>query len=142
MVIKIMKLNSDAKIPTRATYGAAGFDLYAAHDCFLPREATRIIGTGIALEIPFDMEGQIRSRSGLAADRGIFVLNSPGTIDSDYRGEIKVILRNSGSVPTTISKGDRIAQIIFTKLPLVDMFEVKELSITARQLDGLGSTGK
>lgn len=139
--MKVMRLVKEAKVPTRATLGSAGFDLYAAHDCFLPREATRIVGTGIALEIPFDMEGQIRSRSGLAAERGVFVLNSPGTVDSDYRGEIKVILRNSGSVPLTIKKGDRVAQIVFQQLPLVDMIEVTSLSITKRDLDGIGSSG-
>lgn len=141
MTIKIQRLTENSKIPTRATYGSAGFDLYAAHDCFLPREGTRIIGTGIALEIPTDMEGQIRSRSGLAAEKGIHVLNSPGTIDSDYRGEIKVILRNSGSVPLTISKGDRIAQIVFHKLPNIAFIEVPTLTISKRQLDGLGSSG-
>lgn len=141
MTVKIKRLNNNAKIPTKGTDGAAGFDLYADHDCFLARESTRIISTGIALEMPPNIEGQIRSRSGLAAEKGIVVLNSPGTIDSDYRGEIKVILRNFGSVPLTINKGDRIAQLVFSQLPQIEFREVYSLSQTKRDINGIGSTG-
>jgi dUTP pyrophosphatase len=141
MTVKIKRLNNNAKIPTKGTDGAAGFDLYADHDCFMPRDATRIVATGIALEMPPNIEGQIRSRSGLAAEKGIIVLNSPGTIDSDYRGEIKVILRNFGSVPLTIKKGDRIAQLVFNQLPDIELKEVYMLSQTKRDINGIGSTG-
>lgn len=142
MPIQIQRLTESSIIPTKATEGSAGYDLYAAHECFMPHQTTRVISTGLAIEMPPDMEGQIRSRSGLAA-KGVHVLNSPGTIDNDYRGEIFVILRNSSDVPLTIKKGQRIAQIVFNKLYPVDLTEVYKLNtVTKRDINGLGSTGE
>jgi len=144
LILKIKTLNENAVIPEQATSGAAGFDLCSAEEGII-RIATgqrAVIDTGIALEIPHGYEGQVRPRSGLAARNGITVLNSPGTIDSDYRGAVKVILYNTG--PTfEVNKGDRIAQLVISKVPKLIRFQkVKTLSDTERGEGGLGSTGK
>lgn len=136
-------------IPRRATPGAAGFDLRASGAVSRPWP-TRIhpgdyacIPTGVSVEIPEGYEGQIRPRSGLAAKHGVTVLNSPGTIDSDFRGEIHVLLINHGRYTFEVNRGDRIAQIVFAQLPPVQLIPaVGDLTETERGAGGFGSTGK
>jgi dUTP pyrophosphatase len=100
------------------------------------------VRTGIALDLPPGLEGQVRSRSGLAAKSGLFVLNSPGTIDSDYRGEIKIILANLGKTPFVVCPGDRIAQLVFNEIPRISLSAVDTLTVTERGSAGFGSSGK
>lgn len=142
--IKFRLVNDRAKQPEYQTAGAAGADIFAGFDgpdIDLAPGARQIVGTGIALEIPAGFEAQIRPRSGLAASHGITVLNSPGTVDSDYRGELKVILVNTSDAHFTVRSGDRIAQVIFAPV-LRAQFEVaSELSSSGRGGDGFGSTG-
>ena len=127
-------------IPTRATEGSAGYDIRALHNDVIAPMTRAIISTGIFLEIPKRFEAQVRSRSGLAAKHGVFVLNSPGTIDSDYRGEIKVILFNSGTENFVITAGDRIAQLVFAVANDVRFIE-SDITVTIRGNGGFGSTG-
>lgn len=140
-MIGCLRLSDGAQIPKKAHESDAASDLCSVVDARLPSGGTVVIGTGIALDLPADVHALVLSRSGLAAKAGVFVLNSPGLIDSGYRGEIKVILHNSGANDFIISKGDRIAQIMFqTNVPfsLEEAFEVAE---TDRGDYGLGSTG-
>lgn len=142
LILKIKVLDENATIPKQATSGSAGFDLCAAEEVEILTRSRAVVTTGIALEIPPGYEGQVRPRSGLAARNGVTVLNSPGTIDSDYRGPVKVILYNTGPL-FKVSVGDRIAQLVLSKVPKLVRFEtVKELSDTERGEGGLGSTGK
>jgi dUTP pyrophosphatase len=138
--IKVKKINADLPIPAYQTEGSSGLDLHASDDCLLASGDFEMVPTGIALEIPYGYEGEIRARSGLAAKFGIGVLNSPGTIDSDYRGEIKVILFNFGKKDFEIKKGDRIAQLIISKVERIDLVEVEDLESTKREDGGFGST--
>jgi dUTP pyrophosphatase len=141
IMIKVKLLRGEAKIPIKGTEDAAGYDLYSCEEhVFLP-ECRRLISTGIALEIPGGYEGQIRPRSGLAAKKGLTVLNSPGTIDADYRGEVKVLLINHSGENMVIYKGDRIAQIVFSKIPKTILTIVDEVKKTKRGSGGFGSTG-
>ena len=141
MKVRFKKLSPGAIIPTRATPQAAGLDLYSLDDVALRSGSTLVISTGVAMELPWGFEGQIRSRSGLST-KGVHVLNSPGTIDSDYRGELKVILHNSNSLlPHYIRAGDRIAQLVIAPVTLAEPEEVVELTGTLRDSGGLGSTG-
>lgn len=147
--IKFRKLYEHSVIPTRATPGAACFDLYAAEERVITgSHSIATISTGVEVELPPGHVGLVCSRSGLAAKQGLFVLNAPGVIDEDYRGEIKVILARhefdqawTDIVPSIISKGDRIAQLLVYPLPRVEAIEVNELSSTQRGARGLGSTG-
>ncbi|MCP3979531.1 MAG: dUTP diphosphatase [bacterium] len=134
---------ADLPLPERATEHSAGFDLRARVDADVTLEPgrRRLVPTGIAIALPTDCEAQIRPRSGLAIRHGLTLLNSPGTIDSDYRGEIKVILVNLGQEPVTIQRGERIAQLVVQRLPSVDWLEVDELSETDRGAGGFGHTG-
>jgi len=138
--IKFRKLHPAATVPHLATEGAAGFDLCTVEDVFIPSMGRAKVSTGLSLEIPQGYEGQVRPRSGLAAKFGVTVLNSPGTIDSDYRGEIQVILINFGP-DISFSVGDRIAQLIINSLPSISFEETSELSSTERGEGGFGSTG-
>jgi dUTP pyrophosphatase len=138
--IKIKKINTDLPIPAYQTEGSSGLDLHASEDCSLAPGDFEMVPTGIALEIPYGYEGEVRARSGLAAKFGIGVLNSPGTIDSDYRGEIKVILFNFGKKDFEIKKGDRMAQLIISKVERIDLVEVKDLESSKREDGGFGST--
>ena len=142
MVLKIKKLSSDAVIPAYQTKEAAGFDLHSIEETVINPGERKLIGTGLAFEIEFGYEVQIRPRSGLAYKHGITVLNSPGTIDSDYRGEIKVLLINHGNEPFEIKKGERIAQAVIAPVVQAKIVEVEELSDTQRGAGGFGSTGK
>jgi len=136
-------LHPRARAPERATTGASGFDLAACLDQPLVLEPGRIalVPTGLALAVPRGMEGQVRARSGLALRHGIAVLNGPGTIDSDYRGPLGVILANLGSETFRIKDGDRIAQIVFARVPVVELREEPELGETDRGEGGFGHTG-
>jgi len=142
MKIKIKKLNKKAIIPAYQTKEAAGFDLHSIEDVIIKPGERKLIGTGLAFEIEFGFEVQIRPRSGLAYKHGITVLNTPGTIDSDYRGEIKVLLINHGSGEFEIKKGERIAQAVIAPVIQAEIVEVEELSDTERGSGGFGSTGK
>ncbi|MES2215643.1 MAG: dUTP diphosphatase [Pseudomonadota bacterium] len=134
----------DLLLPRYATEGSAGMDLMAAiHDnvCVRPGSYT-LIPTGICIALPENYEAQIRPRSGLAAKHGVTVLNTPGTIDSDYRGEIKVILINHGAEDFVVERGMRIAQMVIAKYTQIQIQEVSELSSTDRGDKGFGSTGR
>ena len=126
------------------TPGSSGCDIAAAveTDVVLAPSARALVPTGFCFEIPKGLEVQVRSRSGLAIKHGVFVLNSPGTIDSDYRGEVKVILANSGNAPFTIKRGDRIAQVVVSPVAnKVDFAEKASVSKTRRGAGGFGHTG-
>lgn len=127
--------------PAYATAGAAGADIVAAEDVAIAPGAIHAVATGIALAIPQGFEGQVRPRSGLALKHGVTVLNAPGTIDADYRGEVKVILINHGPEPFRIARGDRIAQLVVAAVAPVRFERVEALSDTARGAGGFGSTG-
>lgn len=144
MEVKIVN-KSDNQLPAYETVNSAGMDLRA----YLPEGAIVIkplqrvlVPTGLYMEIPEGYEGQVRPRSGLAIKNGITVLNTPGTIDADYRGEVKIILINLSDTDFTISSGDRIAQIIFAKCEQMEVVNVETLSETERGAGGFGHTGK
>lgn len=129
-------------LPRYATEGAAGMDVVAAEDLTLAPGARHAVATGFAMAIPAGYEVQVRPRSGLALKHGITCLNTPGTIDSDYRGEVKVILANLGSEDFVIARGDRIAQLVPAPVQRADLDEVANLDETARGSGGFGSTGR
>lgn len=141
-ILKIKKLNPNAKIPQYQSSGAAGFDLCAVKESVIPAGKWALIPTGLAFSIKKHYEIQVRPRSGLALNYGITILNTPGTIDSDYRGEIKVIVINLGEEDFTIKVGDRIAQAVLCKVKQAKFKEVKKLDETKRSQGGFGSTGK
>jgi len=131
-------------LPKYETALSAGMDLRANEDVIIPMGETRLVKTGLHVAIPIGYEMQIRSRSGLAFKNSIFVLNSPGTIDSDYRGEIGIILHNSSESGFTVKEGDRVAQAVIcpvVQAVLVELDEIDELDETPRGRDGFGSTG-
>lgn len=136
--------NDDIKLPAKMSELAAGFDLHAAVDesVVLAPGERKLIPTGFAIAMPAELEAQIRPRSGLAYKHGITCLNAPGTIDADYRGEVKVLLINLGQEPFTIERNERIAQMVFKTVPPVEFVEVEQLSDTARGAGGFGHTGK
>lgn len=143
-MLKINIINkSDNPLPKYQTDGASAIDLYSNNSdpIILKKNDIILVPTGIYLEIPLGFEAQVRSRSGLAIKHGVFCLNSPGTIDSDYRGEISVILAMLGSDTFTINKGERIAQLVFSSVEKVVFNEVNELNATLRGDGGFGSTG-
>ena len=140
--VKVLPNGEGLPLPSRATPGSAGFDLRAAIDVTIPPGEWRVVPTGLAMAIPDGWEGQVRPRSGLAAKHGITVLNAPGTIDADYRGEIKVPLINHGPEAFVVTRGERIAQILFAPAPAVDLVVVEELSEGGRGDAGFGSTGR
>lgn len=140
--IKLKKLDPKALLPVKQSKGAAGFDLYANEAAVIKPCENKLVKTGFSLELPSGFEAQIRSRSGLALKNKVFVLNSPGTIDEDYRGEVGIILMNLGAADFTIKKGDRIAQMIISELPSIILEEVSELAATPRGEGGFGSTDK
>lgn len=133
----------DLPAPRRASAGSAGLDLVAALEAELviaPGERA-LVPTGFAVEIPLGWEGQVRPRSGLATRHGIGIPNAPGTIDSDYRGELKVSLINLGREPYTVRRGDRVAQLLLAPVPEIEVEEVDELAASERGSGGFGSTG-
>ena len=142
--ILVKKFNKNIKLPTYKTSGSSGMDLVAhvKGKINIKPGKIAIIPTGIAIAIPINYEIQIRPRSGLAAKKGISVLNTPGTIDSDYRGEIKIILINSSKKSFVVKSGDRVAQMILCPVAKGKLQEVKNLPKTVRGKGGFGSTGK
>ncbi len=143
ITITILRLPHGAglPLPAYATTGAAGMDVVAAEELILAPGARHAVATGFAMAIPEGYEVQVRPRSGLALKAGITCLNTPGTIDSDYRGEVKVILANLGSDPFDIKRGDRIAQLVPAPVQRAALLEVSTLDNTARGSGGFGSTG-
>jgi dUTP pyrophosphatase len=145
MIVKVKQLKDAARLPIYATAGAAGADLAAcldAGDSLTLRPGERaLVATGLALELPPGFEAQIRPRSGLALKYGVTVLNSPGTIDSDYRGEVKVCLINLGQAEWTLHSGERIAQLVIQRVEQALFSAAEELSATGRGSGGYGSTG-
>ena len=143
MRIKIKKIHPDAIIPKYATVGAAGMDLFGYLTDNITIEAYHRfqVPTGISIALPPGWEGQVRPRSGLALRSGLTVLNSPGTIDGDYRGEIMVLLINLGKSAVTITPGQRIAQLVIAPVVQAELIEADELDDTARGTGGFGSTG-
>ena len=145
MKIYLKRLRKDppAALPQYMTPGASGMDLFAslAKEITLEPGERRIIPTGIAVAIPEGFEGQIRPRSGLAIQKGIGIVNGPGTIDSDYRGEIGILLINFGKEPYTIRHGERIAQMVISPVRRATLEEVDDLPATQRQGGGFGHTG-
>jgi dUTP pyrophosphatase len=146
-VVRFRRLegNADLPIPAYATAGAAGFDLRAAVPGDAPlllRPGERaLVPTGFACAVPHGYEMQVRPRSGLAVKHGVSIANSPGTVDSDYRGPLMVCLINFGSEPFAISRGDRIAQAVIAPAPQLTLIEVEDLEATIRGEGGFGSTG-
>ena len=141
-VVKIKILNKDAIIPDYAHKGDAGMDLYSIKDDIIEPLTWKLIPTGLACELPEGTEGQVRSKSGIALKNGVFVLNTPGTVDENYRGEIGVVLYNLNTKePFVIKKGQKIAQYVINAIEYVDTIEVEELDTTDRGEGGFGSTG-
>jgi len=142
--VLVKKLNSKVKLPSYKTEGSSGMDLIAFVDkpIEIKPNNSALIPTGLSIAIPEDCEVQIRPRSGLAARSNISVLNTPGTIDSDYRGELKVILFNHGNKQFIVKNNERIAQMVLAPILKVDFEEVESLPDTVRGAGGFGSTGK
>ena len=138
---KVLIQITDSKMPEMATAGAAGYDLCASKSIIIKSGEFEKVPTGIKISMPTGLEAQIRPRSGLAAKHGITVLNAPGTIDSDYRGEICVLLINHGKKDFVIEPGMRIAQMVFAKVIKVNFEQVEQLDETNRGESGFGSTG-
>lgn len=142
--IRVLPHGKGLDLPSYATAGAAGCDLRAAIEAsllILPA-GRALVPTGLAVAIPEGYEGQVRMRSGLAHDKGLALLNAPGTIDSDYRGEVRLILGNLGSEPVTLERGQRVAQLIFAPVARARFERVEELPPSRRGDGGFGSTGK
>ena len=135
------RLHPDAVVPEFKTAGGAGADLYSVEDVHIAEGETKIVKLGFAVSIPHGYEIQVRPRSGLAIKHGITVLNSPGTVDSDYRGEMMVILSNFGKSYFKVKVGDRIAQAVVSVVPQTSFVEVEDLDVTERGAGGFGSTG-
>ena len=146
VVIRVRRLAhaEGLPLPDYATAGSAGADLRSAEAgaVELAPGARRAVATGLILEIPEGFEGQVRPRSGLALHHGLTVVNAPGTIDADYRGEVKVLLVNLGSEPVVIRRGDRIAQLVIAPVTRADFTDAAELAGSERGADGFGSTGR
>lgn len=138
--VSFKKLTNEAVLPEYATRGAAGMDLRVINGGTIDPHKTSLFKTGLSVEIPSDWELQIRSRSGMSL-KGVVVANSPGTIDSDYRGEIGILLHNNSDHPITIEPGQRVAQAVLAYAPQADLYEKGELSSTERGAGGFGSTG-
>lgn len=142
--VRFLRLDSagDLPLPARATPHAAGYDVRSAEpDFHLGPGEIRAVATGLLMELPPGLECQVRPRSGLAARHGITLPNSPGTIDPDYRGEVKILLQNTGGEPVWIKRGDRVAQFVFARFEVPEVVETDDLSGTDRGSGGFGSTG-
>lgn len=141
-LIKVKRVHRDAVLPKYATEGSAGFDLYTVEDVSIYPNETKVISTGLKMEIPEGYELQIRPRSGISLKTTIRIANSPGTIDSDYRGEIGIIVWNVGNEKVDIPKHTRIAQGVLAKVDKAIFIDVDELTNTSRGEGGFGSTGQ
>lgn len=142
MTLQVQKLSDHAILPTRAHSTDAGVDLYAVEDIAIPVLGRRLVNTGIAVAIPAGHVGYITPRSGLANSHGITVLNSPGTVDSGYGGELKVNLVNHGQAPYVVNAGERIAQLVIHKVEMPEPVEVDNLPASQRGTNGHGSSGQ
>ena len=134
--------NPDLPLPERATPNAAGYDVRCSEQATLAPGEIRLVATGLVMELPEGVECQVRPRSGLALKHGITLPNSPGTIDPDYRGELRVIMQNLGQDLVVLARGERIAQLVFARFETPAVEEVQELSDTERGAGGFGSTGR
>lgn len=141
ILVKVVKVHKDAKLPKKALPNDVGYDIFSDEELVIKAGERKIVGTGIKLALPQGVEGQIRPKSGLAISKGITVLNSPGTIDPNYRGEVKVILINLSNADVKIEKGQKIAQIVFSRFESPKIVEAKRLGKTERNEKGFGSTG-
>ncbi|MFH1587296.1 MAG: dUTP diphosphatase [Candidatus Diapherotrites archaeon] len=141
MKVKISKISGEAILPSYAHPGDAGMDLYSVEETELLPGERKLVGTGIKIALENGYEAQVRPKSGLAIKEGITVLNTPGTIDAGYRGEVKVILVNLSDRAFGIKKGQKIAQMVFAKVEEAELEEVEELDETSRNDGGFGSTG-
>ncbi|MDA0313408.1 MAG: dUTP diphosphatase [Gemmatimonadetes bacterium] len=134
--------NPDLPLPGRATPQAAGYDIRSVEkEVVLQPGQIRLVDTGLIMELPEGIECQVRPRSGLALKHGITLPNSPGTIDPDYRGEVRIIMQNTGTAPVVLRRGERVAQLVFARFEALEVVEVDELTDTARGDGGFGSTG-
>jgi dUTP pyrophosphatase len=140
-MVKVLPHGEGLDLPAYATEGAAGMDVVSAEDVTIAPGARHAVATGLSVAIPAGFEIQVRPRSGLALKHGISVPNAPGTVDSDYRGELKVILVNLGSEPFAIVRGDRVAQLVLAPVTRASWLQVDELEETVRGEGGFGSTG-
>jgi dUTP pyrophosphatase len=145
IAVRIMRVRPGAQLPKYMSDGAAGMDLAASLDADVtipPRGGRALVGSGIAIALPRGYEAQVRPRSGLAYKHGVTVLNAPGTVDEDYRGEIKVLLVNHGDEPFVVRAGERIAQLVVAPVTRVRLDEVPSLDTTVRGDGGYGHTGR
>jgi dUTP pyrophosphatase len=140
--IKVKITDRKATIPTYATSGSSGFDFYCISETLIPPNTWRMIIPGFNVQVPEGYELQIRSRSGVAIDHGLIVLNQPGTVDSDYRGPLGIVIWNITNIAMTIEEGTRIAQGVICPVVRAEFVEVEELTNTVRGEGGFGSTGK
>lgn len=141
VTVKVKKLRPEAIVPRYHSVWAAGVDLHACSEARIYPGERRVIVVGLAIELPKGYEAQLRPRSGLAVKHGISIVNTPGTVDADFRGELGVCLINHGDQPFVVKPGDRIAQMVVKPVPMMHFMEVDELSETERGAGGLGSTG-
>lgn len=142
MKVAVKKLSSDAVLPSLGSAYAAGADLYSIEELTLVPGETKLVHTGLAMEIPVGYGGFIFARSGLATKKGLAPANKVGVVDADYRGEIMVALHNHGTQPQTVEKGERVAQMVIMPFLAAEYFEAEELSDTARGDGGFGSSGR
>jgi dUTP pyrophosphatase len=141
-MIAVKRLSAQAVLPQYQSFGASGFDFHASENVTLEPGETKLVPTGLAFEVPRGQELQVRPRSGLSLKTKLRIPNSPGTVDADYRGEVKIIMENTGDTAHFIQVGDRIAQGVICPVIQVQLEEVQELSNTARGEGGFGSTNK
>ena len=141
MKVLFKKIDPEAKLPSYAHPGDAGMDVCSVEDAVIPPGGRRLVKTGLVMVLPPDAEAQVRPRSGLALKHGVTVLNTPGTIDSGYRGEVGVILANFGAEPYRVEKGARIAQIVVAPVVQAEIAETDDAGDTERGAGGFGSTG-
>ena len=142
VIVKFKSADKEAMLPTKATPESAGLDLFASESGEIAPGHRMLVSTGLIMELPAGYEGQIRPRSGLAAKHGVTVLNSPGTIDADYRGVVKVILVNLGQETFTFKSGDRVAQLVVAPVSNVVPVVTTTISDTSRGVGGFGSSGR
>ena len=140
--LRVKRLDPRAALPAYARPGDAGMDLRALEALEIPPGEARLVRTGLAVEIPPGFEGQVRPRSGLALRHAVTVLNTPGTVDAGYRGEVGVILINHGRLPFAVAAGDRIAQLVLARFETAEIAEAAELTGSARGAGGFGSSGR
>jgi dUTP pyrophosphatase len=141
MTVRFKRVHPDASLPAYARPGDAGMDLRSVDELVIPRGGRALVHTGLVMQLPPMFEAQVRPRSGLALKSGVTVLNTPGTIDSGYRGEVGVILANFGDGDFRVSKGDRIAQLVIAPVTQAEVVETDEVDETDRGAGGFGSTG-